>query len=154
MIDERRDQLPFGAPEVVFCGSAAHTHGLSDLGDTRIPREKLEALQRNLIRSHSAGAGRELTREEVRAMVLTRCNAFVKGYSGIRLLVGLLNERVHPVIPSRGSLGASGDLAPLAHLALVLIGEGEADVERDGTGETERLSGDEALSGTIERERE
>jgi len=118
--------------------------GFGQLVDTQISSDDLEALQTNLIRSHAAGAGRELGREEVRALLLTRLNALVKGYSGVRedvvdLLAALLNERVHPVVPSRGSLGASGDLAPLAHLALVLIGEGEAHNEGD------RLSGGEAL---------
>jgi histidine ammonia-lyase len=88
---------------------------------------------------------RELAVEEVRALMVTRVNALVKGYSGIRetvvdLLVAMLNEGVHPVVRSRGSLGASGDLAPLAHVALVLIGEGEADYG------DERLPGDEALA--------
>ena len=119
--------------------------GFGSLVDTRIDADDLEALQTNLLRSHAAGAGDELDREAVRALLLTRLNALVKGYSGIRevvldLFVGMLNERVHPVVPSRGSLGASGDLAPLAHLGLVLMGEGAADV--DG----ERLPGDEALA--------
>ena len=137
--------------------------GFGSLVDTRIEAEDLEALQTNLLRSHAAGAGDELEREAVRALLLTRLNALAKGYSGIReavldLLVGLLNERVHPVVPSRGSLGASGDLAPLAHLALVLIGEGEArvsprDTER-ASGEPRadvdgnRLPGDEALAAS------
>jgi histidine ammonia-lyase len=119
--------------------------GFGSLVDTRIDADDLEALQTNLLRSHAAGAGEELDREAVRALLLTRLNALVKGYSGIRetvldLLMGMLNEGVHPVVPSRGSLGASGDLAPLAHLGLVLVGEGAATV--DG----ERLSGDEALA--------
>jgi len=119
--------------------------GFGSLVDTRVDAADLEALQTNLVRSHAAGAGDELEREAVRALLLTRLNALAKGYSGIReavldLLVGMLNEGVHPVVPSRGSLGASGDLAPLAHLALVLIGEGAADV--DG----ERRPGDDALA--------
>ncbi|MFB6223846.1 MAG: histidine ammonia-lyase [Haloarcula sp.] len=118
--------------------------GFGDLVDERIPAEDLEELQINLLRSHAAGVGRNLTREEVRAMMVARANTLVKGYSGIResvvdLLVAMLNEGVHPVVPSRGSLGASGDLAPLAHMSLVLIGEGTADVDGD------RLPGDEAL---------
>ena len=137
--------------------------GFGSLVDTRIEAEDLEALQTNLLRSHAAGAGDELEREAVRALLLTRLNALAKGYSGIReavldLLVGMLNERVHPVVPSRGSLGASGDLAPLAHLAVVLIGEGEArvsprDTER-ASGEPRadvdgnRLPGDEALAAS------
>ncbi|QIO22103.1 histidine ammonia-lyase [Haloarcula sp. JP-L23] len=119
--------------------------GFGELVDERIPRTDLEALQTNLLRSHAAGVGRELTREEVRATMVARANALVKGYSGIReavvdVLVAMLNEGVHPVVPSRGSLGASGDLAPLAHMSLVLIGEGAADVAGD------RLRGDEALA--------
>ncbi len=126
--------------------------GFGELVDTPIPRDKVDELQANLVRSHASGAGRELSREEVRAMLLTRVNALVKGYSGIRevvvdLLVSMLNAGVHPVVRSRGSLGASGDLAPLAHMALVLIGEGEAEVvDVDGEGETKRLPGDEALA--------
>ncbi|SDL96461.1 histidine ammonia-lyase [Halogranum gelatinilyticum] len=125
--------------------------GFGELVDTHIPREKLEGLQTNLVRSHAAGAGRELAREEVRAMLVTRVNALAKGYSGIREvvvdhLVTMLNAGVHPVVKSRGSLGASGDLAPLAHMALVLLGEGVADVDSADGSETRRLSGDEALA--------
>jgi histidine ammonia-lyase len=137
--------------------------GFGELVDQRIPPEDVEQLQTNLVRSHAAGAGRGLDREEVRAMMLTRINALVKGYSGIREVVvdhllTMLNEGVHPIVKSRGSLGASGDLAPLAHMALVLIGEGEARVEsrstngssgqrpRDDGGSTDRLAGDEALA--------
>ena len=123
--------------------------GFGELVDTRIDAERVDELQTNLVRSHAAGTGRELARDEVRALLCTRINALVKGYSGIReevvdSLVALLNAGVTPVVPSRGSLGASGDLAPLAHAMLVLLGEGEADVE---TGEgTERLPGEEALA--------
>lgn len=118
--------------------------GFGQLVTERIPEHDLERLQTNLIRSHASGAGRELAREEVRALMLTRLNALVKGYSGVRErivthLVTMLNGNIHPVIKSRGSLGASGDLAPLAHMSLVLIGEGEAIV--DG----ERLPGEQAL---------
>lgn len=124
--------------------------GFGDLVTERISRDRLEELQLNLVRSHAAGVGRELSHEEVRAMMLTRLNTLVKGYSGVREVVidhlrALLNECVHPVVPSRGSLGASGDLAPLAHMALVLVGEGEADVSRAGGAQSERLPGDEAL---------
>jgi histidine ammonia-lyase len=109
------------------------TTGFGDLADVRVGPERTAELQRNLVRSHAAGVGPPLADEVVRAMLLLRANALAVGLSGIRveaveLLVALLNERVHPVVPSRGSLGASGDLAPLAHLALVLIGEGEATV--------------------------
>ena len=131
--------------------------GFGELVDERIPRDRLEQLQANLLRSHAAGTGRELTREEVRAMMVTRVNALAKGYSGIREvvlehLVRMLNEGVHPVVKSRGSLGASGDLAPLAHMSLVLIGEGEAlvDADRaengDDSSASTRLPGEEALA--------
>ncbi len=127
--------------------------GFGELVDERIGRDRLVDLQTNLLRSHAAGVGPSVPREAVRAMMTTRINALLKGYSGIRpvvidLLVAMLNERVHPVVPSRGSLGASGDLAPLAHLALVLIGEGEAIVERgfDPATDAEQLDGDDALA--------
>jgi len=142
--------------EVVESGEAVYgvNTGFGELVDERIPSEDIERLQLNLVRSHAAGAGRELNREEVRALLLGRLNALVKGYSGVREVVvdhlaTMLNEGVHPVVKSRGSLGASGDLAPLAHLALVLVGEGEAEVEtegEDGERTTERLPGDEALA--------
>ncbi|WP_255171608.1 histidine ammonia-lyase [Natrononativus amylolyticus] len=127
--------------------------GFGELVDQRIPPEKIERLQTNLVRSHAAGAGRELTVEEVRAMMVTRINALVKGYSGVREtvvdhLLTLCNEGVHPVVKSRGSLGASGDLAPLAHMSLVLLGEGEAIVDEptgSEPGTSHRVSGEEAL---------
>ncbi|HEY2018330.1 MAG TPA: histidine ammonia-lyase [Bryobacteraceae bacterium] len=108
--------------------------GVGLLANVRIPREDLDRLQRNVIRSHSAGVGDPLAREVVRAMMLIRANVLAKGFSGIRPLVAerlcdLLNKGVTPVVPSQGSVGASGDLAPLAHMALVLIGEGEAEFE-------------------------
>jgi len=108
--------------------------GVGLLANVRIPREDLDRLQRNVIRSHAAGVGDPLAREVVRAMILIRANVLAKGFSGIRPLVaerlcGLLNRGVTPVVPSQGSVGASGDLAPLAHMALVLIGEGEAEFE-------------------------
>jgi len=141
--------------DVVDSGEAVYglNTGFGDLVTERIPREDVETLQTNLLRSHAAGAGRECTREEVRAMLVTRVNALAKGYSGIRErvvdnLVAFLNEGVHPVVRSRGSLGASGDLAPLAHLGLVLLGEGESHVEppEGGDGdERERVDGAGAL---------
>jgi histidine ammonia-lyase len=105
--------------------------GVGLLADVRVPPEELEQLQRNVVRSHACGVGQPLAREEVRAMMLIRANVLAKGFSGIRPVVAerlcdLLNEGVTPVVPSQGSVGASGDLAPLAHIALVLIGEGEA----------------------------
>jgi histidine ammonia-lyase len=105
--------------------------GVGLLADVRVPPEELEQLQRNVVRSHACGVGQPLAREEVRAMMLIRANVLAKGFSGIRPVVAerlcdLLNQGVTPVVPSQGSVGASGDLAPLAHIALVLIGEGEA----------------------------
>jgi histidine ammonia-lyase len=120
---------------VVASGETVYgvTTGFGDLADVRISPEQTATLQRNLVRSHAAGAGEPLPGEVVRAMLLLRANALAVGLSGIRpevvdLLVAMLNAGIHPVVPSRGSVGASGDLAPLAHLALVLIGEGEATV--------------------------
>src|SRR5690348_7835643 len=108
--------------------------GVGLLADVRIPREDLDQLQRNVIRSHCTGVGDPLARDVVRAMMLIRANVLAMGFSGIRPLVAerlcdLLNAGVTPVVPSQGSVGASGDLAPLAHIALVLIGEGEADFD-------------------------
>ena len=106
--------------------------GVGHLADVRIPPEEVALLQRNILRSHACGIGEPLSREEVRAMMLVRANVLAKGLSGIRPVVAeqlcaLLNRGVTPVVPSQGSVGASGDLAPLAHMALVLIGEGEAE---------------------------
>src|SRR6266446_8775826 len=105
--------------------------GFGKLADVRIPPDELRELQLNLVRSHACGIGNPLSEPEVRAMMLLRANVLVLGLSGIRfeviqLLCEMLNRRVHPVVPEKGSVGASGDLAPLAHLALSLIGEGEA----------------------------
>jgi len=118
--------------------------GFGKLSDVRIPRDALGKLQLNLVRSHACGIGNPLSEPEVRAMMLLRANVLALGFSGIRLeiieaLCELLNRRVCPVIPEKGSVGASGDLAPLAHLALALIGEGDAFFER------ERLESREAL---------
>lgn len=109
------------------------TTGFGRLSDVAIPRERIAELQLNLIRSHACGVGPPLPREEVRAIMLLRANVLARGFSGVRpgivdLLLGLLERGVHPVIPEQGSVGASGDLAPLSHLALVLVGEGEAEV--------------------------
>src|SRR3989442_15802332 len=102
--------------------------------------DALEALQVNLLRSHAAGLGDPLPVRAVRATMALRANVLAKGFSGIRVetleaLLALLNHGVHPSVPSRGSVGASGDLAPLAHLSLVLIGEGEASIDDDNRGE-------------------
>src|SRR5207245_4153877 len=104
--------------------------GFGSFADVKIAPRALDALQLNLLRSHAAGLGEPLPVRAVRATMALRANVLAKGFSGIRIetldaLVAMLNRRVHPRVPSRGSVGASGDLAPLAHLALVLIGEGE-----------------------------
>jgi histidine ammonia-lyase len=108
--------------------------GVGLLADQRVSREDLDQLQRNVIRSHCVGVGDPLPREVVRAMMVIRANVLALGFSGIRPFVAerlcdLLKHGVTPVVPSQGSVGASGDLAPLAHIALVLIGEGEAEFQ-------------------------
>ncbi|MGA9571544.1 MAG: histidine ammonia-lyase [Candidatus Acidiferrales bacterium] len=105
--------------------------GFGKMASVRISREQIGELQVNLVRSHACGVGAPLSEHETRAMLLLRANAIAKGFSGVRPVVAetlcaMLNAGVHPVIPSQGSVGASGDLAPLAHLAQVAIGEGEA----------------------------
>ncbi len=105
--------------------------GFGSFAEVRIPPASLERLQLNLLRSHASGVGDPLPVRTVRAMMALRANVLARGFSGIRVetleaLIEALNRGVHPVVPSRGSVGASGDLAPLAHLALVLVGEGEA----------------------------
>src|SRR6185436_2520216 len=104
--------------------------GFGALAETAIPRDALGTLQLNLLRSHAAGVDAPLPVRVVRATMALRANVLAKGFSGVRVdtleaLIALLNRGVHPSVPSRGSVGASGDLAPLAHLALVLVGEGE-----------------------------
>ncbi|MFP5519853.1 MAG: histidine ammonia-lyase [Bdellovibrionia bacterium] len=105
--------------------------GFGAFSSVRISDQEIEQLQRNLIRSHSMGIGTPFTKNETRAMMILRANALAKGHSGIRPVVvekilEFLNNDIIPVVPSQGSVGASGDLAPLSHLALALIGEGEA----------------------------
>src|SRR5437588_7441830 len=119
--------------------------GFGKRSDVRIPRDALGELQLNLVRSHACGIGQPLSEPEVRAMMLLRANVLALGLSGIRpeviqMLCEMLNRRVHPVVPEKGSVGASGDLAPLAHLALSLIGEGDAFFK------AERMESGEALS--------
>jgi histidine ammonia-lyase len=119
--------------------------GFGNFAEVRIAAGSLAELQVNLLRSHAAGVGEPLSIPVVRAAMALRANVLAKGFSGIRLetlerLIDLINRGVHPVVPSRGSVGASGDLAPLAHLALVLIGEGEAWHEE------RRVSGADALT--------
>lgn len=118
--------------------------GFGKLSDVRIEPHQLRDLQVNLVRSHACGLGAPLSESEARAMLLLRANVLACGYSGARallidMLLAMLQQGVTPVIPEKGSVGASGDLAPLAHLALVVIGEGEAFYEG------KRMSGSEAL---------
>ena len=118
--------------------------GFGKLADVRVAPEELLDLQLNLVRSHACGIGPPLAEAEVRAMMLLRANVLTLGFSGIRIeiiemLVEMLNRGVHPVIPEKGSVGASGDLAPLAHLALTLIGEGEAFFRGERLESTEAL---------------
>ncbi len=162
VVHERRAVLPSGdAREKVNAARAvvdalvsenkvayAITTGVGKLSDVRIGPAQNRQLQMNLIRSHAAGVGEPLSCEETRAMMLLRANSLAKGLSGVReqvidLLCEMLNRGVHPVVPSQGSVGASGDLAPLAHLALAMIGEGEAvfDNARVGGGEALRRAG-------------
>src|SRR4051795_11041827 len=110
--------------------SYAITTGVGKLSDVRIAGDQIRELQVNLVRSHAVGVGDPLPTAETRAMMLLRANSLAKGHSGVRPIVidtlcEMLNRHVHPVVPSQGSVGASGDLAPLSHLALALIGEGE-----------------------------
>jgi histidine ammonia-lyase len=131
---------------LVASGNTAYgiNTGFGKLASVRISAEQLRQLQVNLVRSHACGVGASLSEPETRAMMMLRANALAKGLSGIRprvveTLCAMLNTKVHPIIPSQGSVGASGDLAPLAHLAQVVIGEGRADFHG------EILSGGEAM---------
>ena len=126
--------------------SYAITTGVGKLSDVRIAGDQIRELQLNLVRSHAVGVGEALPVPETRAMILLRANSLAKGHSGVRPIVidtlcELLNRNVTPFVPSQGSVGASGDLAPLAHLALVIIGEGEC-VGENG----ERVSAAETLA--------
>jgi histidine ammonia-lyase len=116
--------------------------GFGKLSDVRVPKNELRQLQLNLVRSHACGIGEPLSESEVRAMMLLRANVLTLGFSGIRsgvieLLCEMLNRRMYPVVPEKGSVGASGDLAPLAHLALSVIGEGEVFFEGQRMATTE-----------------
>jgi histidine ammonia-lyase len=131
---------------LVASGATAYgiNTGFGKLASVRISMEQVRQLQVNLVRSHCCGVGAPLSETETRAMMMLRANALAKGLSGVRPLVvetlcKMLNAKVHPLIPSQGSVGASGDLAPLAHLAHVVIGEGQA------TFRGEVLSGGEAM---------
>ena len=149
-LDRAAEQLVRAAARLVaeFAEGDTPIYGLNtgfgDLSQVRIPRADLAKLQLNLLRSHAAGVGDPLPADVTRAVLLLRANTLASGRSGVRpetidLLLDLLNRGVLPVIPMHGSVGASGDLAPLAHAALVLVGEGEA------TFESRRMSGAEAL---------
>jgi histidine ammonia-lyase len=125
--------------------SYAITTGVGKLSDVKIAGEQIRELQVNLVRSHAVGVGEPLPLAETRAMMLLRANSLAKGNSGIRAVTidticEMLNRSVTPLVPSQGSVGASGDLAPLAHLALALIGEGECLDEKSG-----RIASSQAL---------
>jgi histidine ammonia-lyase len=142
LTEEARTAMEHSAAVVANLGDAAEpaygiSTGFGSLATVAIPAAQREELQRAVLRSHAAGMGPAVEREVVRAMMLLRARTFAMGYSGARPLVaeqivGLLNAGLTPVVPEHGSLGASGDLAPLAHCALALIGEGEVD-SRDGS---------------------
>jgi len=132
--------------ELVRCGGPIYgvNTGFGKLSSIEIPQDSLGEIQENIIRSHATGVGAPLPDEAVRGMLLFRANSLLKGLSGVRpalveLLLGMLNAGVYPVVPEQGSVGASGDLVPLAHLSLVLLGEGRARFRG------EELSGEEAL---------
>ena len=147
VVDRRPVMLEAGAREKVRAARAvvdrlvaenrvayAINTGVGKLSDVHIPPEQNRQLQVNLIRSNCAGVGEPLSVDETRAMMLLRANSLSKGYSGVRtevidLICEMLNRGIHPIVPSQGSVGASGDLAPLAHLALAMIGEGDVIFE-------------------------
>jgi histidine ammonia-lyase len=133
--------------EIVAGNKVAYaiTTGVGKLSDVRIPGDQIRELQVNLVRSHAVGVGEPLSVAETRAIMLLRANSLAKGHSGVRAVVidklcEMLNRGVTPMVPSQGSVGASGDLAPLAHLALALIGEGECFDEKG-----QRIPSSEAL---------
>src|ERR1700686_4050681 len=133
---ERMKASRAGVDKLVASGATAYgiNTGFGKLASVRISPKQVAQLQVNLVRSHACGVGEPLSESETRAMMLLRANALAKGLSGIRphvvdTLCKMLNAKVHPLIPSQGSVGASGDLAPLAHLAQVVIGEGFAQYQ-------------------------
>ena len=135
-VSERMGAARRVVEELVSSGQTAYgiTTGFGGLANVRIPTDEQERLQRDIVRSHATAVGEPLAREVVRAMLLLRARTFAFGVSGVRFeiverIVDLLNEGITPVVPSQGSLGASGDLSPLAHLALPLMGEGKAEVD-------------------------
>ena len=124
---------------IVAAGRPAYgiNTGFGKLAQTHIPNEQLEALQRNLVLSHSAGVGAPLPDHVVRLILVLKIASLARGHSGVRplvidALIALVDAGVYPVIPSKGSVGASGDLAPLAHMSAVLLGLGEASIPDDG----------------------
>jgi histidine ammonia-lyase len=142
---------------VVASGATAYgiNTGFGKLASVRISTEQVRQLQVNLVRSHASGVGPPLTEPETRAMMLLRANALAKGLSGIRPVVvetlcAMLNGGVHPLIPSQGSVGASGDLAPLAHLAHVVIGEGRAVYHGETLDGAEAMRRADVTSVTLE----
>jgi histidine ammonia-lyase len=149
LTDDDRDRIAAARAVVdsaLASGEAIYgvTTGIGNLASVRIGAEDAAALQLNLVRSHAVGAGPPLEREVVRGMLALLASSLRRGYSGVRaevieLLLGMLEGDVVPVVPAKGSVGSSGDLAPLAHIALVLVGEGEASVGG------ERLDGAAAL---------
>ncbi len=121
------------------------TTGFGALAEVRVSPADMVALQRNLILSHAAGVGAPLSRGETRAMILLRAQTLAAGYSGVRVevvdfLIEMLNRGVHPHIPEKGSVGASGDLAPLAHLALAMLGEGMVELEGNSIAAADALA--------------
>jgi histidine ammonia-lyase len=119
---------------IISSGEVAYgiTTGFGKFSDVSISKEDCDTLQKNIIMSHSCGIGEPLPQEAVRAMMLLRANSLVKGYSGVRLelvelLLNMLNSGIHPLVPCKGSVGASGDLIPLSHIALAMIGLGEVE---------------------------
>jgi len=150
LTDESRDRIRKSravVERILEAGQVIYgiSTGFGKLSDVKIEPDALRQLQLNLVRSHSCGVGRPLSIPEVRAMIFLRANVLALGFSGVRLevvefLCQMLNHGVYPVVPEKGSVGASGDLAPLAHLALALIGEGESFLEN------ERLASADALA--------
>jgi histidine ammonia-lyase len=143
---EKMDASRAVVDKLIASGKTAYgiNTGFGKLASVRISTEQVRQLQVNLVRSHCCGVGQPLSKSETRAITVLRANALAKGLSGVKpatveTLCAMLNAGVHPVIPSQGSVGASGDLAPLAHLAQVVIGEGQAEFHG------EILSGGEAL---------
>jgi histidine ammonia-lyase len=143
---EKMDASRAVVDKLIASGKTAYgvNTGFGKLASVRISTEQVRRLQVNLVRSHCCGVGEPLSKSETRAIMVLRANALAKGLSGVKpatveTLCAMLNAGVHPVIPSQGSVGASGDLAPLAHLAQVVIGEGQAEFRG------EILSGGEAL---------